>query len=415
SINTATEGRPMQYRTMPSTGDRLSALGLGCMRLPTTGKKKQIDRPAATRLIHKAIDAGINYLDTAFPYHNGQSELLLGEALQGGYRERVKLATKLPHWLVREPDDMSKLLARQHEKLRTDQIDYYLVHMVSEQRWQTLKTLGIVEFLEQAKRQGRVGHIGFSFHGGREEFKRLVDDYDWEFVQIQYNYLDTEHQAGREGLQYAASKGLGLIVMEPLRGGNLAKTPPKEIQRLWNRAPRHHTPVDWALRWVWNHPEVHVVLSGMTSEEQLDENLRTVDEAEPNLLTPDELALIDEVAAAYRTRTRAGCTGCQYCMPCPAGVDIPNCLQTLDSYSLFGNKAAHQFSYMALAMGVMDDQRKLASQCTECGKCTEKCPQQLPIPGLLKEVSATFEGFAARLTMRLARFYLWFVRRRSIR
>jgi len=399
---------------MPKSGDRLSALGLGCMRLPTD-RKGRVDRPAAIRLVRKAVDAEINYLDTAFTYHDGQSEVLLGEALADGYRGRVKLATKLPHWLVREADDAPKLLARQLERLQTERIDYYLVHMPSEARWTALKQLGLVEFLEQARRDGRIGRIGFSFHGGRDEFIRLVDDYDWQFVQIQYNYLDTEYQAGRQGLRHAAAKGLGVVVMEPLRGGNLAKTPPEGIQQIWNRAATRRTPADWALRWVWNHPEVHVVLSGMTHESDLDENLRTVESSAPNSLAPDELALFDEVAAAYRRHMKAGCTGCQYCMPCPTGINIPACLQTLDSYSLFGNKAAHQFSYLAQAAGILEARHSLASKCTECGKCTEKCPQQLPIPKLLKEASATFEGLSARCTLWLSRFYFRYLRRRSIR
>jgi uncharacterized protein len=243
----------------------------------------------------------------------------------------------------------------------------------------------------------------------------LVDDYDWEFTQIQYNYLDTHHQAGRDGLRHAAAKGLGMVIMEPLRGGNLARKPPEEIQRIWDRAPVNRSPADWALRWVWNHPEVHVVLSGMTQESDLEANLRTVETAEPNSLTPDELALIEEVAEAYRSRMKAGCTGCQYCMPCPSGINIPECLQISDSYNMFGNRRAHAFAYMCQATGLLDGRRRLASDCTECGECVEKCPQHLPIPELLKETSATFEGRWAKLTWRIARIYLWLSRRRSVR
>ncbi|HLA83663.1 MAG TPA: aldo/keto reductase [Thermoguttaceae bacterium] len=404
----------MQYRIMPRSGDRVSALGLGCMRLPTD-KKNHIDRPAAVRLVRRAIDAGINYLDTAFTYHDGESEPLLGEALADGYRPRVKLATKLPHWLVREPGDVSKLLAKQLEKLRTDRIDYYLIHMLTESRWKFLKQRGVIESLERARREGRIGHIGFSCHAGRDEFKRLVDDYDWEFVQIQYNYLDTEQEAGREGLRHAAEKGLGVVVMEPLRGGKLAKTPPPHIQRIWDRAAEKRSPADWALRWVWNHPEVHVVLSGMTHESDLEENLQTVESARPDALAADELALFDEAAAAYRAAMKAGCTGCQYCMPCPAGINIPACLQTLDSYALFGGKAGHQFAYLFRAGGILEERHTLASACTECGKCVKKCPQHLPVPELLKEVHKTFEGFRARLTLRISRIYFRLMRRRSIR
>ncbi|NLE39399.1 MAG: aldo/keto reductase [Pirellulaceae bacterium] len=405
----------MQYRTMPSTGDRLSALGLGCMRLPVD-KKHRIDEAEATRLVHKAIDAGINYLDTAFAYHDGHSEPFLGRALADGYRQRVKIATKLPHWLVRERADMDKLLSIQLDRLRTDHIEYYLVHILTEQRWNQLTDLGVVEFLDRARRDGRIGHVGFSAHVGRDEFKRLVDAHDWEFTQIQYNFLDTEYQAGREGLEYAAAKGLGLIVMEPLRGGRLSQEPPEEVRAIWDRAPRErHTPADWALRWIWNHAQVHVVLSGMSTETQLDENLRTVETALPGSLGDDELALVDEAAAAYRSKMKAGCTGCQYCMPCPVGVNIPECLQMLDSYELFGHKASHQFGYMIVAGGILDGQRALASQCTECGRCVEKCPQHLPIPGLMKDVRRTFEGFLARMTLRFSKAYLWLLRRRTVR
>ena len=405
----------MQYRTMAKTGDRLSALGLGCMRLPTV-KKGRIDREKAARLIRKAIDEGVNYLDTAFPYHDGQSEPFLGEVLAtDGYRDRVKLATKLPHWLVRESADMPKLLNVQLERLQTDRIDYYLIHMLRESRWETLKQLGAIEFLERARREGRIGHIGFSSHAGRDEFMRLVDDYDWEFTQIQYNFLDTQNQAGAEGLRHAAERGLGMVIMEPLRGGNLAKQQPEGIQQIWDRADTKRTPAEWALRWLWNYPEIHVVLSGMTHEPELDENLKTVETAEPHSLTQEELALVDEVADAYRAKMRAGCTGCQYCMPCPTGINIPACLQLLDSYHLFGNKRGHQFSYMFMAAGILDPNRTLASECIECGKCTKKCPQNLPIPELLKEVSGLFEGFGARMTLRLSKPYLWLKRRRTIR
>jgi predicted aldo/keto reductase-like oxidoreductase len=409
------KGIAMQYRLMPSTGDRLSALGFGCMRLPVD-KKKRIDEQAATRLVHKAIDAGVNYFDTAFGYHNEQSEPFLGRALAGGHRDKVKIATKLPHWLVREPADIEKLFIVQLNRLQTDRIDYYLIHILTESRWKELEAWSVVEFIDKAKRDGRIGHIGFSSHVGCDEFKWLVDAYDWEFTQIQYNYLDTLHQAGREGLRYAAEKGLGMIIMEPLRGGKLAQAPPAEVQAIWDRAPgERRTPAEWALRWIWSHPQVHVILSGMTTEEQLDENLETVETAKPNSLTEEELALVDEAAAAYRSRMKAGCTGCRYCMPCPANVNIPECLQTLDSYSLFGNKASHQFGYLIQAAGVVDGQRHLASQCVECGKCVEKCPQNLPIPELLKETSKTFEGFFTRLSLRFMKVYLWFARRRSIR
>ncbi len=403
----------MQYRTMPTTGEQLSILGFGCMRLPE--QRGRIDEPRATRLIHDAIDAGINYFDTAFPYHQGHSESCLGRALKGSRRERVKIATKLPHWLVKTAGDMSKILALQLEKLQTDHIDYYMVHNVTEARWQQLREIGVVEFLENAQREGRIQHVGFSFHGGRDEFKRMVDDYDWQFCQIQYNYLDEKSQAGREGLEYAAAKGLGIVVMEPLRGGNLAKRPVAKIEQIWRRAETERTPAEWALRWLWNHPDVHVVLSGMTEESDLTENVRIAEQASANSLTPEELALVEEVAAAFRSMMRAGCTGCQYCMPCPAGVNIPHCLQLLDSYHLFGNKQQARLFYLLGVSGLIDGKRGLASQCIDCGKCEDKCPQHLPIPRLLKESKRTFESFSGRMTLRLFKILLPLIRWRTLR
>ena len=254
----------MLYRTVPKTGDKLSILGFGCMRYPSKGRG--IDEDRAIRQIRHAIDNGVNYLDTAPVYHMGKSEPILAKALAGGYREKVKIATKLPHWFVSARADMDRILGEQLATLQTDHIDYYLVHNLSKGSLERLRGLGILEFLDAAKKDGRIRNAGFSYHSNIADFKEIVDAYPWEFCQIQYNYLDETSQAGTEGLQYAASKGLAVIVMEPLRGGNLAGRVPETVQKIWDTASARRSPAEWALRWVWNHPEVTVVLSGMNEE-----------------------------------------------------------------------------------------------------------------------------------------------------
>jgi predicted aldo/keto reductase-like oxidoreductase len=274
----------MQYRTMKKTGDSLSVLGFGCMRLPLKGRK--IDEERATKQVLYSIDRGVNYLDTAFPYHNGQSEPFLGRALQGGYRERVKLATKLPQWLVKTRADMDRLLNLQLEKLNTDHIDYYLIHSFDGTSWDNMVSLGVVDFLDRARKDGRIGARGFSFHGDKDAFRRIVDGYDWDFCQIQYNFLDVDCQAGKGGLEYAASKDLGVIIMEPLRGGYLTGKIPPEVEAIWNETDVKRSPAEWALRWVWDHPEVTLLLSGMNEEAHIDENLKIADEARAGARPP---------------------------------------------------------------------------------------------------------------------------------
>lgn len=391
----------MLYRTMPKTGDALSILGFGCMRLPMTEGK--IDEARAIAQIRGAIDRGVNYVDTAWPYHNGESEPLLGRALRDGYRERVKVATKLPSWLVTSREDMDRYLEAQRQRLGVDRIDYYLIHALDGALWEKVDALGVRDFLDQAKRDGRIGNAGFSFHGFIEDFRRIVDAYDWTFCQIQYNYLDERFQAGTEGLGYAASKGLGVIVMEPLRGGNLGlPTPPPAIAALWNEAPTPRTPVEWALRWVWNHPEVTVVLSGMNEEAHIEQNLAIAEQARPGSLTGEELALVDRVARKYQELMQVGCTGCGYCLPCPMGVQIPKCFDIFNKMHMFGDVEEGKFLYAISIGGVVGTgEPGFASQCVACGTCLEKCPQQIPIPDVLEKVVAALEGpdLADRLAM----------------
>jgi hypothetical protein len=375
---------------MPKNGDQLSILGFGCMRLPMVDGK--IDEGRAIAQIRYAIDNGVNYLDTAWPYHNGESEPLLGKALQDGYREKVKIATKLPTWMVKSREDMDTFLNAQLEKLGTDHIDYYLVHALSGPSWESIEPLGIKDFLNQAKKDGRIVNPGFSFHGLSEDFQPIVDAYPWVFCQIQYNLLDTDFQAGTKGLEYAASKDIGVVIMEPLRGGNLAlPTPPPAIADIWSLAETKRSPAEWAFRWVWSHPGVTVVLSGMNEEEQIQQNVDIASEAEPNSLTRDELQLARRVADTYRKLMPVGCTGCGYCLPCPAGVQIPSCFDFFNKLHLFGKKDDSSRLYNAIAGGVVLQRAPgYASQCVECGECLEKCPQSLAIPEALKRVVEAF-------------------------
>jgi len=383
----------MLYRTMPKNGDQLSVLGFGCMRLPTTTNGK-IDEPRAIAQIRKTIDSGVNYVDTAWPYHNGESEPLLGKALNDGYREKVKVATKLPPWLVESRKDMDKILNAQLEKLDIEHIDYYLVHALTGSSWDAVVPLGVREFLDQARKDGRIGNAGFSFHGFLDDFKRIVDAYDWVFCQIQYNFMDQEFQAGTEGLKYAASKDLGVVVMEPLRGGNLAlPTPPPAVAEIWDQAETKRTPAEWGLRWVWNHPEVTVVLSGMNDESHIEQNLALADEAWANSLTQEELALIDRVRGKYQELMPVGCTGCAYCLPCPMDVQIPRCFDLYNKMYMFGNEQEAKLMYANFMGGLATNEAPgFASQCVACEECVEKCPQNIPIPEMMEKVAAEMEG-----------------------
>jgi len=379
----------MLYRTMPKTREPLSILGFGCMRLPQN--KRSIDETAALALIDTAIENGITYFDTAVPYHMGASEPFLGRALaRDNKRSKVKIATKLPHWQTHSVRDMEAVFASQQENLQTDVIDYYLVHSLNTTTWDKAREAGVLDFLDKVKRDGRIRFAGFSYHGTREGFAPIVDAYDWDFCQIQYNILDEQNQAGTAGLEYAASKGLGVIIMEPLRGGNLARTPPAEIQSVWNRSGTKRSPAEWALRWVWNRPEVSVVLSGMNHPDQLEENLRIADAAQPGSLTSEEVSLVNEAATTYRKLMKVACTGCQYCLPCPAGVDIPGCFESYNNLHLFQDPGAAGF-YL-IRMGGALSKPALASQCVRCGACVKKCPQSIPIPDVLPEVAKAFEG-----------------------
>jgi hypothetical protein len=380
----------MQYRMVPRNGDRLSVLGFGTMRLPLKGQ--EIDEERAIKQIRYAIDNGVNYVDSAPPYHNGESEKLLGKALLDGYRKKVKIATKLTPFLLRKAEDMDKMLNTQLQKLRTDYIDYYLLHGLEEESWKKLQGFGVLEFLDEVKADGKIVNAGFSFHGSRESFKEIISAYDWTMCQILYNFLDEELQAGTAGLKYAASKNLAVIVMEPLRGGALAGNLPNEVKQFYDNAKIQRSPADWGLRWVWNHPQVTVALSGMNDENQIAENIRVAETALPGSMSAVELAVIRNVAESYRRLMKVPCTGCQYCMPCPSGVNIPSSFRIYNDYYMFGDEQKSRATYARMLMGGLSGKRSDASLCKGCQQCIERCPQHIAIPEQLKAVSSELGG-----------------------
>ena len=378
----------MLYRKMNKVKSDLSILGFGCMRLPVT-KDGNIDEKQATEMIRFAIDHGVNYVDTAYPYHNGESEPFLGRALQGGYREKVKLATKLPSWLIKSRADMDHYLDEQLKRLQTDHIDFYLVHGLMRPFWENLRSLGVTDFLDDAIADRRIRYAGFSFHDELELFKEIVDSYDWSFCQIQYNFMDEKNQAGTEGLRYAADRGLGIVIMEPLRGGMLTKDIPS-INDIWRKATVQRSLSEWALRWVWNHPEVTVVLSGMSSFEQVQQNVAYAESGLANSLSQEELNLFGEAEIEYKKRIKVPCTGCRYCMPCSSNVSIPECFEMYNQGCMFDAPEAANANYDIVLGGMLTGRPGFASQCQECGDCEEKCPQGIPIREHLKKVAAYF-------------------------
>jgi predicted aldo/keto reductase-like oxidoreductase len=370
----------MQVRTFGKLAWKPSALGFGAMRLPTIDDDPaKIDEAEATRMVRYAIDHGVNYVDTAYPYHREESERFVGRALQDGYRERVKLATKLPCWKVEATEDFDRFLNEQLGKLQTDHIDFYLLHSLGADSWPKVRDLGVLRWAEGAIADGRICHLGFSFHDKLEVFQEIVDAYDhWDFCQIQYNYMDVDYQAGTQGLRYAADRGLAVVVMEPIRGGRLAKNIPPTVQEIWDSAPVQRTPADWALQWVWNQPEVSLLLSGMSTMQHVEENLTSAERSGVRTLTGDELALYPTVRAAYEELCPVPCTDCKYCLPCPSGVDIPHVFDIYNDLMAYGDEDRAQMFYEAF---MKEEER--ADRCTECGECLEKCPQHIEIPDWL--------------------------------
>jgi predicted aldo/keto reductase-like oxidoreductase len=373
----------MRYRNFGTLDFQVSALGFGCMRLPTIGDEyENIDEEEATRMVRHAIDQGVNYLDTAYPYHGGNSERFLGRALQDGYRDKVKLATKLPCWLVEGPGDFDRLLDEQLERLQVDYVDFYLLHGLRTSRWVKVRDFGVMDWAEGALADGRFKHLAFSFHGETDLLKEIVDYYDrWSMVQVQYNYMDIENQAGTEGVRYAASKGLAVVVMEGLLGGRLVD-PPAQVEELFSSAPVKRTPVEWALHWLWSQPEVSTVLSGMSTMEQVEQNLASADASGVGTLTSAELAIVDQVRAAYEALCPIPCTNCKYCMPCPNGVDIPRNFSVYNMGAMYDRpddaRGGYRFMQTQVERGEFEISPQ-ATSCIQCRECEDKCPQSILI------------------------------------
>ena len=387
----------MQYRVNPKNGDKISALGLGCMRFP--GAPGRPDPKVVRALIARAVELGVNYLDTAYIYPG--SEAAVGAALEElGLRDRVLVATKLPHAACKRPEDLDRILGEQLRRLRTDRVDYYLVHNVtSPAQWERLRGLGVERWIAAQKEAGRIRRIGFSYHGSADDFLRVLGAYDWDFCQIQYNYTGERYQAGTAGLKAAAARGIAVFIMEPLLGGRLADKLPKDARRTFEAARgeaarladgyRLSSPADWGLAWVWDHPEVTMVLSGMTAPEQVDQNAALASHALPGALTPAQHEVVAQVVEKFNRANRVRCTGCGYCMPCPHGVNIPGCFAAYNaSYAHSWFTGAWQY-YAASAVRTAEP--KLASNCVRCGRCARRCPQHIDIPAELAHVCRRFQ------------------------
>ncbi len=375
----------MKYRNFGRLDWQPSALGFGCMRLPTTDNQPlgaNINEELVVRMIRTAIDKGVNYIDTAYPYHQGNSEIVVGKALQEGYRERVKLADKLPVWLVNEQADFDRLLDEQLNKLSTDHIDFYLLHALTRKRWMDIVLKhDLIKKAEEAVKDGRIRYLGFSFHDSYDVFEEIIKAYDWSFCQIQYNYMDISNQAGIKGLKLAAGRGIGVIVMEPLLGGHLAN-PPASVRVAMDQVSDRYTPADLALKWIWNQPEVSLVLSGMSSMEQVDENLRSAEGSAVNSFTTTEKKAIASLRKNYRAGIAVPCTNCKYCMPCPHGVEIPANFEFFNHAYLYNDLAAAKFRY---SIYLTHSQR--SDKCIACKECEDKCPQKIEISTWMPKVS----------------------------
>ena len=400
---------------MGSLGWDVSALGFGAMRLPEDKvkdekkgeKKSSIKEDEAIEMIRYAIDNGVNYIDTAYPYHGGESEVLVGKALQDGYREKVHLTTKLPMWMVKKTEDFDTFLNQQVERLQTNP-DIYLFHGLNKAGAEKIKNLNLFEKMEQAKAKGLFNYIGFSFHDNFEVFKEIIDMYDWDCCQIQYNYLDIEFQAGTAGLKYAKSKDIAVIIMEPIKGGKLAIPEDKldlypEIKKALELSKIKRNTPDWALQFVWNHPEVSVVLSGMSTMQQVVENVDSANKSEINILTEDELATISELREAYGKYNVAPCTSCGYCVPCPNGVSIPFVLGLLNDLAYRGESGKERitsyYNYLVKTQEDIEERKSKGEKfggaailCIQCGECLDKCPQQIEIPDFMEKANEIFEN-----------------------
>lgn len=381
----------MRYRKLGKTGIDLSILGFGCMRLPTINNKpEKIDYQKAKELLHYAIGQGVNFVDTAYFYHAavfgqaGQSEPFLGEALSNGWREKVHLATKMPLFHLQKREQMESFLSEQLGRLKTSYLDFYLLHGLDGEMWNKMRDLGVREFLDKKQAEGKIKFPAFSFHGKAEDFIRICDEYDWAYGQIQYNYMDIDFQAGQQGLDHAANKGMGVVVMEPLRGGTLAKNLVPEMAAAFDTFPIKRSPAEWALRFVWNQPGVSSALSGMNAMDQVLENISITEKGMYNSLKNEDMQIFEIVREAMGKRKKADCTACRYCMPCNFGVDIPGVLAALNIAAIWKDPNPWLTGYLRI--------EGKASKCTDCKACEKVCPQKLPVSSLMKEAVATFKS-----------------------
>ncbi len=391
----------MKYRK-DKYGNELSTLGFGCMRFTT--KMGKIDFSKAEREILTAFEQGVNYFDTAYIYPG--SEAFLGEVLEkNNLREKVYIATKLPHYLIKNKEGLDKLFEEELKRLRTDYIDYYFMHMLTDiSAWERMKSLGILQWIEEKKAKGQIRQVGFSYHGNSAMFCTLLDAYDWDFCMIQYNYMDENSQAGVTGLKYANSKGLPVMIMEPLRGGKLVSRLPLEAKKIFDEHEVKHTPAQWAFKWLWNQPEVTVVLSGMNSLEMVLNNAKTASETEVGELTENDKEMLDRVVAAINSKMKVGCTGCGYCMPCPKMVDIPG---TFAAYNRKFSEGWFPSMKEYVMCTALRKDSTAASNCIGCGKCEQHCPQGINIREELKNASKELETPIYKVARKVAP---WFVK-----
>ncbi len=391
----------MQYRK-DKYGENLSILGFGCMRFSKKGGSIDIDK--AEREIMLAYREGVNYFDTAYAYSG--SEAAIGEIFErNGIRKNIKIATKLPQYLVSNHAALDKFFNEELSRLRSDYVDYYLMHHLTDiAMWEKLKKVGVLEWIEQKKKSGAIRNIGFSYHGNSDGFIKILNDYDWDICQIQYNYFDEHSQAGAIGLKAAAKKGIPVVIMEPLRGGKLVQMLPEAAKKVMAQSDRDYTPAAWSFRWLYNQPEVTVVLSGMNTEEMVKENCRTASEAKAGAFTKEDFAVLERVNQLIRAKEKVGCTGCRYCMPCPKGVDIPGAFQSYNAMYI-ESKSQGRFQY-AQTVG-MRKQSAFATQCIGCGKCEKRCPQEIPIREKLKEADRALRPLPYKIGINVARKFMF--------
>ncbi len=389
----------MKYRKIEKNKDKLSVLGYGCMRFPK--KNRVIDYEKTEKQIITAIEKGVNYFDTAYLYP--KSEETLGKVLKSNNcREKVKIATKMPVQAIKTREKMDEILENQLKRLKTDYIDYYLIHnLIKFEEWENLKNLGILDFINSEKKKGRLINFGFSFHGNLHEFKKIIDDYNWEVCMIQYNYIDEHYQAGTEGLDYAVSKNIGVIAMEPLRGGMLVEKLPKKAKKIIENFNVKRSPGEWGLRWVWDSPDIKVVLSGMNDDKIIEENINAASESSPNSLSLEEKQMLEKVKEEFKSKIKVECTNCAYCMPCPQGVDIPTCFSSYNDKSIFGG-----FKPQVMYVNATED-KSAAYKCTQCGVCEKKCPQEIPIIEELKNVSKSMDKWYYRLLGKIVKLIIY--------